>query len=301
MTEPSSWTEAYEQAREQVRRAERAGDLESALTWCHEAGRLATEAGDHDRARLEVCNGCAVLIALGRSREAIQPLRSVLERDSAGENALLALYNLACAHYALREHGKAAFYARGAIRLADELDCPEQRAWAHNQLANALLSQDHVDSALVEYQRALALAGSSVNDVARGQMLANLGYCRVLLGEGRAAFSDLFRGFRMIRRCGAMRAVMLGHLDLAFAYLEIGRPAAARQHAEKGLQLAESVGGAEDVRNAVFLLGEAYLGSEDEDSARRCFDRIQDQYPDTPYITELLLAVDLRSLVNLRA
>lgn len=301
MSKTPTWIEAYELAREQGLQAQRAGDLETAISWCEEAGRLATAAGELKLARREDCNACAALVALGRPREAILPLRTVLEKDSSSENALLALYNLACAHYALREHGKAAFYARGAIRLADELGLPEQRAWAHNQLANALLSQDQPEAALAEYRHALALAGSSGDDVARGQMLANFGYCRILLGEGRLAFTELFRGFRMIRRAGAERALMLGHLDLAFAYLEIGRPAAARRHAEAGVRLAEAIGTAEDLRNGVFLLGEAYLGSEDEGAARRCFDRIQDQYPNTPYITELLLSVDLRSLVNLRA
>lgn len=297
----TSWLVEYEHARDTGREAERAGDLQTALSWAQEATRLADAAGDQSRARRAEANSCYALIMLGRPREAVQPLRSILERDSTGENGLLALYNLACAHYSLREHGKTAFYARGAIRLALDLGRSEQRAWAHNQLANALLAQDHVQEALSEYQRALELAEGNADELALGQIFANLGYCRVLLGEGRSAFSDLFRGFRMIRRSGPGRAVMLAHLDLAFAYLDVERHTPARHHAQRGLELAEQFGTAEDVRNAVFLLGEAHLGSGDEAAATRCFDRLQQQYPNTPYITELLLAVDLRSLVNLRA
>jgi TolA-binding protein len=65
--------------------------------------------------------------------------------------------------------------------------------------------------------------------------------------------------------------------------------------------MAEQFGSADDVRNAVFLLGESFICEGEEAEARSCFDRIQDQYPGTPYLTELLLAVDVRELINLRA
>lgn len=300
MSEPATWIREYEQAREQAQRAERGGAFEEALHWYEQSGQLAQAAGESGRADLEECNRCALLIALGRSRETVTVLRAVLERNSGGENGFLAAYNLACAHYALREHGKAAFYARGAIRLAETLDRQEWRAWAHNQLANALLSRDQVRDAVKGYEQALTL-GEGSDLLIRGQMVANLGYCRVLLGAGREAFRELFQGFRMLRRAGAARAVMLGHLDLAFAYLEINRPEAALGHATKGLALAHEHGASEDLRNAVFLLGEAHIGLGDEAAARECFEQIQGQYPGTPYLTELLLAVDLKSLVNLRA
>jgi tetratricopeptide (TPR) repeat protein len=301
MSEATSWISAYERARELALKGESREDLEQAVELFERARELAAAEGNSDRADYESCNQAAVLITLGRAKDTIQPLRSVLERRSGGETGFLAAYNLACAHYATREHGKAAFYARGAIRTAERLDRPDWQAWGHNQLANALLSRDQVTEAVSEYELALELGGATMAPMAKGQLVANLGYCRVLLGHGREAFRDLFAGFRALRRAGATRAVMLGHLDLAFAYLDVGRPLAARRHAESAWTLAQDNGGAEEIRNAAFLLGEAYIASGDEAAARDCFDRIQAQYPDTPYLAELLMAVDVRELVNLRA
>lgn len=298
---PQLETSGYEEARAQARLAERNGQLEAALEAYERAGQLAVAAGARDRADLETCNRCAVLVALGRAKETVQPLRAVLEQSGESENGFLAAYNLACAHYALREHGKAAFYARGAIRLAEALDRREWRAWGHNQLANALLSRDQVAEAQEEYEAALELGAPLADSVARAQIVANLGYCRVLLGGGVEAFPQLFAGLRTLRRAGAQKAMMLAHLDLAYAYLEVGRPISARRHAERGLALAERHGGEEDLRNATFLLGESFIAAGEEGAARECFDRLQGQYPGTPYLTELLLAVDVRGFINLRA
>jgi tetratricopeptide (TPR) repeat protein len=301
MTEATSWISAYERARELAQAAERRTDFQDALEHYGRALALAAEAGDQSKVDLEACNQAAVLIPLGRAKETVLPLRSVLERRSGGEIGFLAAYNLACAHYALKEHGKAAFYARGAIRTAETLGRADWRAWGHNQLGNALLSRDQVEEAVIEYETALELAGAGLDPLVEGQLIANLGYCKVLQGQGRHAFRELFGGFRRLQRAGASRAVLLGHLDLAFAYLDIGRPAAARRHAEAALALAPAHGGAEEARNAAFLLGEAHLAVGDEGAARACFEEIQSQYPGTPYLAELLMAVDVRELVNLRA
>ena len=104
------------------------------------------------------------------------------------------------------------------------------------------------------------------------------------------------------RRFGARVYEAWPHLDLCYAYLELGRCRRAREHARKALAIGEETGETSRIKTALFLLGETERTAGDLDAAWEHFSRLQqDFYPDSPQIVELMLAVGMRKVVHLRA
>jgi hypothetical protein len=66
--------------------------------------------------------------------------------------------------------------------------------------------------------------------------------------------------------------------------------------------MAERTEQADQVKNALYLLGEAANLSGKPEEAQRYFARLQQQfYPDALYLPGFLMAVDVRKLINLHA
>jgi tetratricopeptide (TPR) repeat protein len=93
----------------------------------------------------------------------------------------------------------------------------------------------------------------------------------------------------------------LNHLDLAYAYLEIRRPRPAIRHAARALDLARHFKDEANVKNSLYLLGEAWHLHGDDAEARRHFEQLADRYDNLPFIADFLLSVDVRQMINLRA
>ena len=95
---------------------------------------------------------------------------------------------------------------------------------------------------------------------------------------------------------------MFPRLGLSFAYLEIDRPERAVIHARRGLDLAEQAGVQAQMKNALYLLGEAEKLSGNEPEAHLYFTRLQEEfYPQDPVIPDFLMVTDVRKLINLMA
>ena len=95
---------------------------------------------------------------------------------------------------------------------------------------------------------------------------------------------------------------MKARLDLAFALLETSHAGLAGRHAARALELAERPEDSSAKKNALYLLGAAAVASGDRLGARRHFERLQQGfYPEADYLPELLLQIDVRDLVNLKA
>ena len=54
-------------------------------------------------------------------------------------------------------------------------------------------------------------------------------------------------------------------------------------------------------KNALYLLGQSASLAGDLDAARSYFGELEAHFPGTPYLTDFLLAVDVRQLINLKA
>lgn len=277
------------------------GRLIEAAAVVAEASRWAQNHGSQDQIDLCACVQIATNLELGLVEVDVRPLREILLRNAERGNCRLAAYTLG-RHYELRkEFKKALFYARIARDRSVGLGRDDYEASSHNQVGNALLGSSEITAACREYERALALMPAAETSW-RARILDNLGYCRVLQGRPQEGYRLLYESLAMLRRLGARRYQISTRLDLSFAHLETGRLRHATRQANAALVLAEEFAETDSIKNALFLLGEAYNLRGAEAQAESCFRRLQtDFFPDQSYLSSFLLSVDVRNLVNLHA
>ena len=278
------------------------GHFETALDLCDEAASLAELSGEQDLIDQVACNRAGILIAQGHGAAVTGSLRRILMRSTDVANRFQAAYTISQYHDVAEQPDRSLFYARQALRYAQEWQRQDARATAHNRLANLLLLESYFDEAREHYQHALDLL-PPVDSIDLAIILSNLGYCHVVLESLEPGFRALFRSLRMMRRLDAQTWRHLPLLGLSYAYLDAGRYERARRHAGAALSLTEGQSGLEgQVKNALYLLGEAEKLAGDDDAAHEHFYRLQQHfYPDEPFIVEVLMATDLRKLINLMA
>lgn len=278
--------------------------LEEALRLFEQAEALAEELEDRRAADRAYVNRCAVLIAVDRglAPESIQRLREVLMAGDDAVTSWLAAYNVARAYEFLKEHRKGLFYARIALDRARVLEAPDWIASSRNQIGNFLLAESRFDAAREEYEEALALLASDRGSLRVAAIFDNLGYAYVILGRLRQGLTLLYRSLRRFRAMSRRRETILPHLSLCFALIEAGRYRLALRHAAQALALAEEAGEEDSIKHALFLLGEAAQQTGDPAKARELFERLQERYfPEASYLPDVLLTVDVRKLINLKA
>lgn len=278
--------------------------LPEALRVLEEAERLAEESGDRRGADRAYANRCAVMIAIDRglTAESLHRLREILMAGDDAVTSWLAAYNIARAYEFAKEHRKGLFYARIALDRARLLASADWVASSRNQIGNFLLAESRFDQACEEYEGALELLADESPSLRRAKIFDNLGYAFVVVGRNREGLALLYRSLRILRGLGARREQIFPQLDLCFALLEIGRYRHALRHGAAALALAEEADEQDSIKHALFLLGEAAQQSGDAPSARASFERLQVSYfPGASYLPDVLLTVDVRKLVNLKA
>jgi tetratricopeptide (TPR) repeat protein len=280
------------------------GDLARAEELLAVALDIALGSGDSRLADRAYCNLAAVQIELAPRDEVLPRLRQILVRHSDPESYRLAAYHLARAYEQRKDYKKGLFYARIAIEQTKNLPSaePEWLSTSHHQIGNLLVGSSFFRGAIESYEAALAAYPAGGPESRAAVIWMNVGYCRVMLGEVRSGVAQLIQSLRVLRRHRHLeRERMQNHLDLALGYLELGRPRRVLRHAATGLALAERHGAADALKNALFLLGEGANLSGDEDGARGYYEQLQRYFPATPFLPDLLLAIDVRKLINLRA
>lgn len=286
-------------------RAHLAADrLPEALEVLADAERLAEASGDPRGADRAFANRCAVLMAVDRglSAESLQRLRQILMAGDDTVTSRLAAYNIARAYEFNKEHRKGLFYARIALDRSRLLDSAEWLASSHNQIGNFLLAESRFEQACEEYEGALALLPEDQFSIRKAAIQDNLGYAYVILGRVREGLELLYRSLRSLRALGSRRETILPHLSLCFALLEVGRYRHALKHGAAALGLAEEAEEGDSIKHALFLLAEAAQQSGDPEAARELFGRLQERYfPEASYLPEVLMTVDVRKLINLKA
>lgn len=292
---------SYEDIRQRARDLADAGDLRGALAVYDLALEEARRLGEADRIDRALCNRMAVAISLGDCIDVRAPLRTVLMRRTSDGSAFLAAYNLSHAYEASKDYKKGLFYAQVARRHAAAAQDPLWLASSYNQQGNCLTGDSHFERAAAAYLEALELLPDEPSP-RRAAITLNLGYCVTTLGREGEGLRLALASLRCFRRFGSRHYCGWAHLDLCHAYALHGRLARAIGHGRRALALAEETGEAGLIKNTLFMLGEAEQQAGDIDAAYDCFSRLQrDFYPDQPQLVELMLAVDLRQMVNLRA
>lgn len=278
--------------------------LPESLRVLEEAERLAEGSGDRRAADRAYANRCAVMIAIDRglSAESLHRLREILMAGDDAVTAWLAAYNIARAYEFAKEHRKGLFYARIALDRARLLASADWVASSRNQIGNFLLAESRFEQACEEYEEALTLLPGDQVSVRKAAIFDNLGYAYVVLGRVGEGLALLYRSLRRLRALGTRRETILPHLSLCFALIEVGSYRHALKHGAAALALAEEAEERDSIKHALFLLGEAAQQGGDPELARRSFERLQERYfPGASYLTEVLLTVDVRKLINLKA
>lgn len=248
------------------------------------------------------CGHTAMALALGEGEDQVGPLRETLMRSGDDETCFLASYILATQVFdSEQDYRKSLFYARVARTHAERLDRKDWLASCHNQIANALLATSFFEDAREEYETAFELVPEDA-EFERALILDSLGYCRLVQGRHAEGFGMIFKSLRTLRRLDLPRFEALPRISLAYGYVDIGRYRPALKHGFKALQLAEAAGDRDTTKQALYMLGEAAKMAGASHAAYRFYTRLQTEfYPGDNSLAELLLTVDTRNLINLRA
>lgn len=292
--------ENYEEVRKKALEAIDLGNLNEAVDYYSETITIAEELDDKNLRARALSNLAGVEIARGNIKEFLPDLQRILGTIKSPMTSHLAAYNLAFAYYRLKDYRKGLFYLKMALKVARDMDFEEGLGTCHNLKASIEIAEGNAAEAIEDYYKALARLPEG-DSVARGMVLDNLGYSMVVMGKLDEGLDCLLKSQKMLQSLNAEYALIFLNLDLAYTYLEIGKPKEALDCAQKALREAEVVEEQETLVNALYLCGEAALGTNMEDTARFYFERVQDIYPKAPMLTEFLMQIDIRSLINLKA
>lgn len=300
---PSDSHPAYEALKQEIFALITRGELDRALSLSQEAVTLARTTGEAVLVDNALCNRAALLLARGQGQEEVPELRRILMRSASPAVRFLAAYSLCQFHDQQEEMDKCRFYSQTALHWAQLDGNPTFLARAYNRLANIDLAESYFESALDGYDRAIELSGEEPS-LEGAKILSNVGYCQAVLGRLDDAFRSLTRSLRTMRRADAESWLHLPMLGLSYTYLEMGRHERAVRYARRALMSAEAAGPYQlnQIKNALYLLGEAEKLCGRDQEAYECFHHLQSRfYPDQPMVVDVLMATDIRKLINLMA
>ncbi|MDQ3283029.1 MAG: hypothetical protein M3Q69_16640 [Acidobacteriota bacterium] len=273
----------------------RQGDYEEALSIYDEALALST---DEEARELITINKADAMIALERSGPEVHELPRVIMRRRSPRHVYLAAYALQYKYRLENDLKRALFYGQLALRTADEAHEPSWRRIVLLELGNIYELDSQIATAIECFEESLAIGEESREnrdkDLSHAYAIENLGYCKLLEGK-------IEDGLAYVHEALAMLSDPIGraeaYVDLCYGYVEYGDYAHARVYGEAALEIAKDP---RQIRNAHYLLGEACYKAGDTEGATFHFDELAKFYPQFRNLKNLLFAIDLRSMVNLK-
>ena len=283
-----------EEIRQEGLRALQANHPERALGLFDEA--IALGPSEEQREILTI-NKARSLVDLRQSGPEVQTLPMILMRRRNPRHAFLAAYTLQYKFRLEGDYRKAAVYGSQALLLAGE-NGGEGEAETLLEQGSICVLDSRTAEAIGFFERALEiLARQTGRELSVAIALQNLGYSRMISGEPSRGIELIHDALARMEALGADGFYPESHIDLCYGYLELEEFEKARHYGELGLAHA-----VEDrqIRNAHYLLGEVLYKLGRSDEARGHFESLARYYPDFPNLTNLLLAFDLRRMVNLK-
>lgn len=240
------------------------------------------------------------LIASGSDGAEVSALPGIVMRRRSPRHVYMAATVLMRRFVEAEDRRRAIFYGEIARDAVAQLDDSFARATVLNSLGVALVADSQFAAAIAAFDQGLNVLESCAERSEQVRSIdaalrANLGGARVLRG-------DASEGVRVLE--GVLPELDDAYdraeafLDLCFGYMEMGRPDVAELYGRRALAIAEIP---RQVRNANHLLGEICLRTERYDEADALFDVVASFYPDFRNVKQLLVAVDLCSVVNWKA
>lgn len=274
----------------------RANDLEAALPLLDEALPLAES--DEALHELITITKAGALISLEQNGPEVQALPKIIMRRRNLRNLYLAAYNLGGKYEIERDFKKAHQYDRIALEAAEAAGEIGWKTEVLIALGNICVYDSRIDEAIALYDEALSLLDPiAEHALRRGAATQNLGYCRLLKNDARGGVAMIHDAIALLQDAGAIGFLPECYIDLCYGYLDCEELDKARFFGELGLEHAVET---RQVRNAHFLLGEIAYKQGDTAAADVHFEKLAKFYPDFPHLKHLLLALDLRSMVNLK-
>lgn len=287
--------ERVEELRQSALSCVRLGDYEQALDIYDEALELAT---DEDARELLTINKADALIALERTGPEVNELPRVIMRRRSVRHVYLAAYALQYKYRLENDLKRALFYGQLALRTADEANESSWRRIVLLELGNIYELDSQIATAIECFEESLAIGEESREnrdrDLSHAYAIENLGYCKLLQGKIEDGLAYVHEALGMLSDpIGRAEA----YVDLCYGYVERGAYAQAQIYGEAALEIAKDP---RQIRNAHYLLGEACYKAGDTDGASYHFEELSKFYPQFRNLKNLLFAIDLRSMVNLK-
>ena len=284
---------------EELRRAAlalvRQGDCDEALALFDQALALTT---DEETRELVAINKADTLIALERTGSEVNELPRVIMRRRNLRHVYLAAYALQYKYRLENDLKRAMFYGQLALRTADEANEPAWRRLVLLELGNIYELDSQIATAIECFTESMAIAEEWADnpdkDLSHAYALENLGYCQLLEGKIEVGLAHVHEALELLSDpIGRAEA----YIDLCYGYIEQSEFEKARLYGEAGLEIAKDP---RQIRNAHYLLGEACYKSGDTVGADFHFGELSKFYPQFRNLKNLLFAIDLRSMVNLK-
>ncbi|HVG23456.1 MAG TPA: hypothetical protein VND45_04825 [Thermoanaerobaculia bacterium] len=239
------------------------------------------------------------LISCERDGAEVSALPMIVLRRRSPRHVYLAANTLLRRYCELSDRKKAIFYGEIARQAASELDDPFAGASVLNNLGITLVADSKFASAIDVLEEGLAammlLEGRDDHRSLHAAILGNLGGARVLCGQ----YEEGIRLLELaVEQLGDDYGVVEACLDLCFGHLELGRFEVAEFYGRAALDSATVP---RQVRNANHLMGELCVRTGRYDESEVFFDAVAAFYPEFRNVKQLLMAVDLCSVVNWKA
>jgi tetratricopeptide (TPR) repeat protein len=283
-----------EELRQEARARLRRGDYEQALEVYDEALTLAE---DDETRELITINKADAMIALERTGPEVHALPRVIMRRTNPRHVYLAAYALQYKHRLENDLKRALFYGQLALRTAEDANEPSWRRIVLLELGNIYELDSQIEQAIECFNESLAIVEESPlqeKELSHSYALENLGYCLLLQGQTREGLQRIHAALELLHDpIGRAEA----YIDLCYGYLESAQYEKALFYGQAGLEIAKDP---RQTRNAHYLLGEACYKSGDTDGADFHFSELAKFYPQFRNLKNLLYAIDLRSMVNLK-
>lgn len=278
------------------------GQFQKAHEKYSEAHKIALELADPILIDKCSANLSLALIELGEYKEAEKGLREIIMSSQLDRIIFSASYSLAIS---LRKQGKyqsAMKYGSIALQKSIEMNHLDAQAKAHNLIGNIHLFQNYIGNALEEYLKALKIRKNEEGDNSFSMAILkeNIGYCHILQKEFNKGVKFIKESLKIANEIGYARCVSDCHQDLAYAYMLMRKLDLAEKMGERALHLAIENGYEDVEKNCYYLLGEINFLKGNTDKMDSYFQKLQDLYPQLPFLKDFLSEFDVSDFITLK-
>lgn len=280
----------------------RSGDLERALAAFKKARDHARRRKNTELANRAASSISACYVEMGEYEKASRGLREIILRSTDDETICAAAYNLSISLRRQGSYPKAFIYAQKAVEKARGLRDLNWMARCHNLIGNIYLVQSHMGKALTQYRKALGLRlkEEKVNEFSVAILKDNIGYCQMLQGKYARGIQSVKEALDLVTTLGSKKCICECSHDLSFGYMQLRELDKAKEYGLRALELAESEGYNDIIKNCYYLLGEINYLKGDQEMRDYYFYRLQELYPNLPYLRDFLCTFDVSKIIALR-